>query len=206
MKWLVSALLIVAVAIACVLVFAQSPFAASAFEYGQFRDYTGALETWPYPMLVTDDRRYLLVAPGKHGIALSPGPGDCIHVKASLIHRDSTEMLEASGVSRQACAPNPQPRMTLGPIVLTGEIVDSKCYLGVMNPGNGKVHRDCAARCISGGVPPAFIAKDSSGNTQTLLLTGIPKSELLAHVAEPVHLSGELISIGSTLVFKARLE
>jgi hypothetical protein len=29
-------------------------------------------------------------------------------------------------------------------MTLTGEIVDSKCYLGVMNPGQGKVHRDCA--------------------------------------------------------------
>ena len=29
-----------------------------------------------------------------------------------------------------------------GEVTLAGEIVDSKCYLGVMNPGNGKVHRD----------------------------------------------------------------
>jgi hypothetical protein len=35
----------------------------------------------------------------------------------------------------------------LGEFDLVGEIVDSKCYLGNMNPGNGKVRRDCAVRC-----------------------------------------------------------
>ena len=36
----------------------------------------------------------------------------------------------------------------LGPVELTGEIADSKCWLGVMNPGEGTVHRDCARRCL----------------------------------------------------------
>ena len=44
----------------------------------------------------------------------------------------------------------------LDTFTLIGEIVDSKRYLGVMNPGNGKVHRDCAVRCLSGGIPPIF--------------------------------------------------
>jgi hypothetical protein len=79
----------------------------------------------------------------------------------------------------------------LGEVKLTGEIVDSKCYFGVMNPGAGKVHRDCAVRCISGGIPPAFLVRDSSGNTVTLLLANW-KRELLDHVAEPVTIRGRL--------------
>jgi hypothetical protein len=74
---------------------------------------------------------------------------------------------------------------------LTGEIVDSKCYFGVMNPGAGKVHRDCAVRCISGVIPPAFLVQDSSGNTITLLLANW-KRELLEHIAEPVTIRGRL--------------
>lgn len=39
---------------------------------------------------------------------------------------------------------------------VSGEIVDPKCYFGVMKPGEGKAHRSCAIRCIAGGIPPVF--------------------------------------------------
>jgi hypothetical protein len=47
-------------------------------------------------------------------------------------------------------------------ISVSGEIVDPKCFFGVMKPGGGKSHRSCAIRCISGGIPPVF-KTDSSG-------------------------------------------
>jgi len=84
-----------------------------------------------------------------------------------------------------------QEPQNLGEVQFTGEIVDSRCYFGVMNPGAGKVHRDCAVRCISGGIPPAFLVRDSSGNIVTLLLANW-KRELLNHVAEPVTIRGRL--------------
>jgi hypothetical protein len=84
------------------------------------------------------------------------------------------------------------PSTDLGVVELAGEIVDSKCYFGVMNPGNGKVHRACAVRCISGGIPPAFAAKDASGAIRTLLLSGVDSREILDLVAEPVTVRGRL--------------
>jgi hypothetical protein len=51
---------------------------------------------------------------------------------------------------------------------LRGEIVDTKCYLGVMTPGEDKVHRGCAVRCISRGVPPAFLVRDASADSRIL--------------------------------------
>ncbi len=85
----------------------------------------------------------------------------------------------------------PATALDLGPVQLTGEIADSKCYFGVMNPGNGKVHRGCAVRCISGGIPPAFLVRDAGGRTMTMLLADL-KPELLEHVAEPITLRGRL--------------
>jgi hypothetical protein len=94
----------------------------------------------------------------------------------------------------------------LGPIRLLGEIVDSKCYLGVMNPGSGKVHRDCAARCISGGAPPALVAQDAAGETQVLLHVGSDSralnKEILSFVARTSGNPGEACSVG----FESRLE
>src|SRR5262249_37671718 len=94
----------------------------------------------------------------------------------------------------------------LGDAKLIGEIVDSKCYLGVMNPGERKVHRDCAARCISGGVPPMFVVRDSQGEIHTMLLAsedGHPLGrDVLPFVAEPVEISGRVFRSGETLVFR----
>ena len=95
----------------------------------------------------------------------------------------------------------------LGRVTLRGEIVDTKCYLGVMNPGEHKVHRDCAVRCISGGVPAAFIVRDASGDSRILLLAGEDgralNREVLPFVAEPLEIPATLIRTGSMLTIKA---
>lgn len=97
--------------------------------------------------------------------------------------------------------------LDLGRVTLRGEIVDTKCYLGVMNPGERKVHRDCAVRCISGGLPPAFLARDPAGDAPVRLLVGdhgrALSKEVLPFIAEPLEISGVLVRTGSTLTLKA---
>ena len=61
--------------------------------------------------------------------------------------------------------------MSLGERTLVGEIVDSKCYLGVMNPGSLTPHRACAIRCISGGIPPVLLVHQTNGTALYFLLT-----------------------------------
>ena len=206
--WLAAA----SVAIGALLILDQAPFAASKFEYGIYHDYTGVIEEWPYPILRTSNSSFLLVGPGKHGVlgSVRGMPGKGVRLKASLIERMQDRMLEVvpgsiqeTGIGLTAA----DQQTDLGPVRLRGEIVDTKCYLGVMNPGNGKVHRDCAVRCISGGAPPAFIARDASGETRVLLLTGSDgralHREVLPFVAEPLLIAGELVRSGSHLILKA---
>jgi hypothetical protein len=195
---------------AAALVVAQQPFASSRFEFGEYSHFAGVLREWPYPSLLTPNGEYLLVGPGKHGLSTSVRGlnGQQVDLRASLIQRSSDLMLEADPASLHAhgSAARPPGEVDLGRITLIGEIVDSKCYFGVMNPGNGKVHRDCAARCIAGGVPPAFIARDAHGSPKTFLLAGSDgrklNGEVLSFVAEPVELDGELIRSGSTLMLR----
>ena len=85
--------------------------------------------------------------------------------------------------------------------------MDSKCYLGVMNPGSGKVHRDCAVRCISGGIPPIFVTNNFNGSPAILLLTDLhqkplPKESFLKLVPQPVRIRGKVIKTGETLYLK----
>ena len=55
-------------------------------------------------------------------------------------------------------------------VTLRGEIVDSKCFLGVMVPGAGRTHKECASLCVRGGIPPALFVRDRHGRSALLLL------------------------------------
>src|SRR5262249_36092979 len=106
-----------------------------------------------------------------------------------------------------AAATVPESIHNLGTVTLTGEIVDSKCYLGVMNPGQGKVHRDCAERCISGGIPPIFAMSD--GREQFLLVAldghALGRDALREFIGELITIQGERIETGSMQLLKIDL-
>ena len=195
-----SALGALVVVVAAILIVGQNPFAASTFEFQQYREFRGTLLTEPYPAVTIPGQEppWLLVGPGKHGAGdLRQWSGREVALKGERIYRTGgraeehmIELAPGSLIPGGGGVPVQSPE-NLGEVQLTGEIVDSKCYFGVMNPGAGKIHRDCAVRCISGGIPPAFLVRDSSGNTVTLLL-GNWKRDLLDHVAEPVTIRGRL--------------
>jgi sulfoxide reductase heme-binding subunit YedZ len=75
---------------------------------------------------------------------------------------------------------------------LQGELIDPKCHFGAMNPGQGKPHRSCAVRCISGGIMPAI----SYGNGAYTLLLGSKgeaiNAQVLPLVGEPLKVKGRL--------------
>jgi hypothetical protein len=192
----VMALAVVSAGAAVMLVVGQHPFAEANFEFQRYREFRGTLIARPYPALAIPGQGlpWLLVRPGKYGAAdMRSLDGQEVKFTGARIIRGGDHMIEmAPGTLTAGGAGVPaQPPEALGEVQLTGEIVDSKCYLGVMNPGDGKVHRDCAVRCISGGIPPAFLVRDSSGNLVTVLLANW-KRVLLDHVAEPVTIRGHL--------------
>src|SRR6266436_7200767 len=210
---------LLAVTAALLLVVRQMPFANSTFEYGKVRSFEGVVVTQPFPTLLVarpgavgqQDKysRYLLVAPGKHGAddLVASFDGKQVRLQGQLIYREGGTMVEITPGSITVVDAAPADQETtrdLGAVRLTGEIVDSKCYLGVMNPGQGKVHRDCAARCLSGGIPPIFVS--TSGHEQFLLvgLDGrtLGRDALREFIAEPIQIQGELLETGSTQLLK----
>jgi len=218
-RMVVIALGLLAVAAALVLLVEQMPFANSAFEYGKVRSFEGVVVTRPFPMLLVarpgdigqQDKysRYLLVAPGKHGADDLVASFDSkeVRLQGQLIYREGGTMVEITPGSITVTDAAPTVRESihdLGAVTLTGEIVDSKCYLGVMNPGQGKVHRDCAARCISGGIPPIFTTSD--GREQFLLVgldgRALGGDALREFIAEPITIQGERLETGSMQLLK----
>jgi len=194
---------------ALVMVRSQSPYADSHFDFGTERPFTGAIEERPAPALwvgpASAPDGHLLVAPGKHGAAkLVAGlDGRTVTLQGKLIWRGGISMIEVVPGSLRpaaAAAATPPAVERLGRLALRGEIVDGKCYLGVMNPGEGKVHRDCAVRCISGGAPPLLAVWDEEAPVRLVSLAGSQgesiHAQLLDYVAEPVTVEGDLIRHG----------
>jgi hypothetical protein len=213
-----AALVVLAAAAATALAIATGPFDRATYEYGVERQWEGTLETSPYPVLVTTTRaapdsplvayeRFPLVAEGKHGAdALVAGlDGASVLLKARRIVRQKTTMLEVvPGTIKRVEAVlvhngKPMPASDiedLGIKTFSGEIVDSKCFLGVMNPGRLEVHRACAIRCIAGGVPPMLYVREHEGREAHLLLVdanGQPMNDrVLDMIAVPVTIEGRL--------------
>jgi hypothetical protein len=95
----------------------------------------------------------------------------------------------------------------LGIVSSVGEIVDSKCYLGVMHPGRSKPHRACAVRCVAGGVPPMFVVHGAWSDRITAPLVSdeghAVNQAVLDFVAEPVEIGGLLLRDGGTLILRS---
>jgi hypothetical protein len=161
------------------------PLDGGTFEFGHVRPVSGTIVERPYPVLRPDPATGapwpLLVAPGKHGAGdLVRGlDGQRVTLMGTRIARGAHTMIEidpGSVPSHTRASPPPAgvPRLDAAArqsVELTGEVVDSKCFLGVMVPGDGKTHKDCAALCLLGGIPPALHVRDRAGRSALLLLT-----------------------------------
>jgi len=219
--WLLAGTLGLALAFAA----AQHSIGVSVFEWGTVKNFSGVLKLQPYPHLLvprpgatgsqTGFSTYYLVAPFKFGLdreKLSGLDNQTVVLQGTLIYRGRQTMVEARPDSIKAAGRPLPPRpgaetIPLGRQTLVGEIVDSKCFLGVMNPGQLLPHRGCAIRCISGGIPPVLLVRQADGTAIYLLLVsagGKPvNQEVLDLVAEPVQITGEVERQGDLLILRA---
>lgn len=212
-KKIVAAIGLGSLCMAIILSLAQWTISNGVFEWGQTKQFTGTFVSKPYPHLVSETNTYYLVAPFKHGLDRNIAAKlDREHVvlNGTLIYRDNQRMIEVIENSIQALPTStklsPQS-VSLGRQTVKGEIVDSKCYFGVMNPGQYIPHRACAIRCISGGVPPVLVVHKADGESSCLLLTaadGRPlNKEILRLIAEPVQITGLVEQTDNLLTIRA---
>jgi hypothetical protein len=227
-RWAVVLLLALAVALGVILSLAQRTIGVSVFEWGKVKSFSGILKSQPYPHLLvprpgaSDGQAafssYYLVKPFKFGIDAETAnrlDGSSVSLRGTLIYRGGQTMIEvvaepikqADGGEKNLSTAQIVSPVSLGEQTLIGEIVDSKCYLGVMNPGGLTPHRACAIRCISGGIPPVLLVRQSNGPALYLLLVsrdGKPvNKQVLNLVAEPVSITGEVQRQGDLLIFRA---
>jgi hypothetical protein len=219
---IVGCLFIFVVVAAVIFALAQRTIGAAVFEWGTLKTFRGFLKASPYPHLLVrrpgakgGESAYYVVAPFKFGLeeqTVKALDGKEVTLKGTLIYRGSQTMVEAQPDSLKPVSTATAPLgessvVNLGRQTLIGEIVDSKCYLGVMNPGHLTPHRGCAVRCISGGIPPILLVRQEVGPPLYFLLVssdGRPvNKQVLDMVAEPVQITGEVVQQGELAILRA---
>lgn len=218
----------------------QRKFSTAVFEYGMLTEVTGIYQSYPVPSIrvfsKTDanGRQEFITMPlvgyGKFGAAgviqqLEAVKGFRFHqhqltLKGTLIYNDGKSLLQIDAhddplVNVQTTLSSVTPVVKeLGSIELIGEVLDPKCYFGVMKPGRGKPHKDCAIRCIAGGISPVFyVRRRDAGPLYYLLLNekGEPVNEFVKDfVADPVKLHARAVQYDDWIVLyvdtKAKLQ
>lgn len=213
---LIPSALLVSTAVAWLLARAQNDPGNAVWSTAAPREFVGIVEAAPYPHLRVRSstaegavETLLLVEVGKFGggsrAAGLSGRGATI--SGWVLERDGRRMLEMEPGSslKEAVLPEVDAArlgtaqtVRRGPVSLLGEIIDSKCYLGAMKPGEGKTHKECATLCIAGGIPPMLATIDEAGQRSYFLLTdpagGALDERILPYVGDAVEIRGELES------------
>ena len=184
--------------------------------------FEGVIEAAPYAMLRTNPspegpaEALLIVEVGKHGggARALPHAGRGVRVRGWLLEREGRRMIELEPgdgaivplVDYAAAKRLASEDVDLGTVTLRGEIVDSKCFLGAMKPGEGKTHKECAALCIRGGIPAMLVTRDGTGASSCYLLadaTGAAApAAVLPLVGEPVQVTGRLVRRDGLLILR----
>jgi hypothetical protein len=211
------------IAAGIILALGQKKFSTSSFEFGQLTEVKGVYQQFPVPSIKVTTHRdafghstYItipLVGYGKFGaegtIADLEGQRNInldkkeVTFKGTLLYSDGKTLLQIdmndnplldATTSHSTIQPDIKE---LGTVHLTGEILDPKCYFGVMKPGQGKPHRDCAIRCIAGGMSPVFYVRNEKGEANYYLILdkdGKKMNEALKDfIADPVSLEAKAV-------------
>lgn len=186
------------------------------------KEYEGFLAATPVPHIIVPRpgntagdaafSRYILSATNKAG----PSPrimeqaGNWVKLSGILVSRNNLSVVAVR--SAEAIEPpagvtvRPDAGVSLGEYALDGEIVDGKCYPGIMKPGQTKTHRACAIRCISGGVPAVFRVSNN-GDAMYFLLANLAgeavNDQVLDLVADHIRITGDVIQYDDMYVIQA---
>jgi len=210
-RFAIASILIIIVS-ALLFSFSQKPFKNASFELLSETKIIGTFHENPYPMLRVEIskntfKNILLLGFGKSSAnpfleklqaEVKDLNGKQLSIEGNLIYYNGKTLIQITddekviliGASKTAI---PQKEV-VSKMTLQGEIIDPKCYFGVMKPGKGKIHRSCAVRCISGGIPPVLATTDENNISEYFLITdlkGQPINEkVLPYIGKPSEITG----------------
>ena len=213
---------------ALVFSFSQNRFKNGTFELLSETKITGTFHQSPYPMLRVQVaknayKNILLLGFGKFSAnpylnkiqqEVSDLNGKTLSIEGNLIYYNGKTLMQITSDEKVSLVKTAQGNLPqkegLNQMTLQGEIIDPKCYFGVMKPGHGKIHRSCAVRCISGGIPPVLATTDNNPIAPYYLLTdlnGNPiNQEILPFIGKPSEITGIIEKMEDWYLLKINLD
>lgn len=205
----VLAILVVGAWTGAMLSAAMRPAGTGRWDTSHTGTETGVIRMDPYPFLETPEGPILLAEPGKFGAQkpLSDKAGREARITGTALSRGNRRALEIDTLEMLGENESPTPLLEFvsNVIELRGEILDSKCFLGAMKPGDGAMHKSCAMQCLRGGITPLFVGEDSKGKVVDAVLC-LPDlapigEDLIGYAGEPVTVRGRLARLGMLELF-----
>ena len=207
---LVTLMAIWLISVSIIMVLTMRSPGHAVWDISNEKQWTGTLLEHPYPMLLPDEENQtaplLVVNMGKFGAhdRLANAFNHRVTLRGYELRREGRTLIElaSSDDAIAILAPADPSTRTAQPVSITkeiqlvGEIIDGKCYLGAMKPGDGFGHRSCAALCLRGGLPPMFVAESDAGKVLYPLLVVDGSSTLdesvLQNVARRVRITASI--------------
>ncbi|GAA4885840.1 hypothetical protein GCM10023311_05810 [Flaviramulus aquimarinus] len=226
-RFVIGAILLIIVS-GFIFSFSQKPFKNSAFELTSTTKITGVFHENPYPMLKVkiaknSYKNILLLGFGKSSAnpflkklrnEIKDLNGKTLSIEGNLIYYNGKTLIQITDDEKVTLDNDSKTKIPskeiISQITLQGEIIDPKCYFGVMKPGKGKIHRSCAVRCISGGIPPVLATTDNNNMSQYFLLTDLKgnaiNNDILSYIGKPSELKGIVENMEDWYILKINIE
>jgi hypothetical protein len=230
-RWIAIGLAVLVVMTSALLALRQKKFSTASFEFGQLTEVHGIYQQFPVPsikVMTAQDAfghtTYItmpLVGYGKFGAEGTISQLEKerktsldnreVTFKGTLLYSDGKTLLQVDShddplINIGALSKNGLAHeiKELGTVQLTGEVLDPKCYFGVMKPGHGKPHRDCAIRCIEGGMSPVFYVRNEAGEANYYLILDANgekmNEDLKDHISEPISLQARAVQFDDWVI------
>lgn len=217
-KFVIGAFLLLIIG-AATFALTQNTFKNSSFELATSTKITGLYHEMPYPMLKVQTaegvfKNILLLGFGKSSVnpflqkirsEVHELSGSQLSIEGNLIYYNGKTLLQVTSDEKIKLTKKSNPKLlpktvaVVNNMELQGEIIDPKCYFGVMKPGKGKIHRSCAVLCVSGGIPPVLATNDANNISKYYLLTdtkGRPiNQKILPYIGKPSIIQGKIVQI-----------
>ncbi len=211
--------LVVLLGMAAIFGLTQNKLSNSAFDFGIDTAVTGTYHEQPYPMLrvQTEENTFkniVLLGFGKLGpnsylnkirSEVDQLSGSTLRIEGELVYYNGKTLLQLTSdekvslVERANGRELPKANLVVSDMELSGEIIDPKCYFGVMKPGKGKIHRSCAVLCIAGGIPPVLATTDENNISEYYMITDSQgkaiNQDILPYVGKPSLVKGTVVKL-----------
>jgi hypothetical protein len=216
---------VVMIILCATLVLYQKRFSLNTFDFEKPTTIEGYLSGFPVPHLrlpVGKDsagsehyQKIMLVGYGKKGAQqwmlelekiYGKIPVGKVSVRGNLIYGEGKAWMQVENLQGlrviDKTPASSDPTTVSKRVKIVGEIVDPKCYFGVMKPGEGKVHKSCAARCIAGGIPPVLHSTEGEFYLLTMDTQGNIYQDVAPLIGQKISLSAQQHQVDDWKILK----